>query len=324
MQSIESKAVDIFIKSSIDQELVHKLIVKTLQIIPCENEDINAINEKKRLPSLLKFLNKLIQSLNLNNGILMSTIVYLNRLKTKLPQNCKGLPSTRHRILLSCLILSIKFNNDFSLKNYDWLKLTNKLFNLKDINLMERQLLYLLNWNLFINEIELFNAFNRFLNPIKEKLLNNYRMKQYLNQQQHMHSPKNDSYPSSPSTPKSILSSSASPQSADSSSNSSPIKKHLIPNQLNYCQPDLSVNTRKSSNASISSSYSTNSSSPSESPSHYRNSSQSSFESLDTVPLDAITAKLCKQNVNPIIEMTALNEQYKLNQLLESFHQTTL
>lgn len=323
MESVESRAVDIFIKSTIDQDLVHKLVVKTLQIIPCESEDINVINDKKRLPSLLKFLNKLIQSLNLNNGILMSTIVYLNRLKSKLPQNCKGLPSTRHRILLSCLILSIKFNNDFSLKNYDWLKLTNRLFNLKDINLMERQLLFLLNWNLFINEIELFNTFNKFLHPIKEKLLNNYRMKQYLSQQQQIHSPKKDSMPSSPTTPNSVLSSSHSPQSAGSSNSSSPVKKQFIPNQLNYYQAQpLSVNTRKSSNSSIASSYTTFS--PTESPIHYRNASQSSLESLDSVPLEAIPTKICKLAVNPIIEMTALNEQYQLNKLLESFQQTTL
>lgn len=181
--SVELKSIEKFINSPVNPDLVHKVIIKTLQIIPCEPGNF----ETGQLPSLQKFLNRLIHCLHLNNGILMSTIIYLNRLQAKLPQNCKGLPSTRHRILLSCLILSIKFNNDFSIKNYDWLSLTNNLFNLKDINLMERQLLYLLNWNLFINEYETFNNFPRFLNPIRQSLVNNIKMNQYLSEQKRFH-----------------------------------------------------------------------------------------------------------------------------------------
>ena len=52
-------------------------------------------------------------------------------------------PCTRHRILLSCLILSSKFHNDSSPKNKHWAKYTDGLFNVKDINLMERQLISL-------------------------------------------------------------------------------------------------------------------------------------------------------------------------------------
>lgn len=315
MDSIETKSVEYFVKSSINQDLAHQLVVKTLQIIPCDNSDPKLVYESKKLPSLLKFLNKLINALNLNNGILMSTIVYLNRLKSKLPNNCKGLPSTRHRILLSCLILAIKFNNDFSLKNHDWLKLTNNLFNLKDINLMERQLLYLLNWNLFIHDLELFNTFSKFVYPIKEKLINNYRMKQYLAYQQKAHnSPVRASTPqsTSPTTPRSSLSSTASTSSYGSES-SSPTRHLQIPT---YHQPANTTSygpQRKSSNSSISSMSSGASSSPLGSPIQYQESpvSVESYESMPT-------------KVNPLIELTALNEQYELNKLLESFKHTSI
>lgn len=319
MNSIETKAVEQFIQAPVNQDLAHQVVVKTLQIIPCDNSDPKLIMESKKLPSLLKFLNRLITCLNLNNGILMFTIVYLNRLKSKLPNNCKGLPSTRHRILLSCLILSIKFNNDFSLKNHDWYRLTNSLFNLKDINLMERQLLYLLSWNLFIPDLELYNTFNKFLYPIKEKLVNHYRMKQYLAYQQKVQEASTTtSRQPSPKTPKSTFtpSRSSSPYGSYSGSTvtTDPSPKSL---QVPKYQPIncLSVPERKTSNSSISSMSSEGSqedfNSPLQSPVHYRQSSQSSIESLE-IPT----------KVNPIIELTALNEQYELNRLLERFKHT--
>ncbi|EGV63690.1 hypothetical protein CANTEDRAFT_114783 [Yamadazyma tenuis ATCC 10573] len=271
MDSVDSKAIELFIKSPIDQDLVQKVIVKTLQIIPCDKNSTVYVDDDKKLPSVSKFLNTLIQALDLNNGILMSTVVYLNRLKSKLPKNCKGLTSTRHRILLSCLILSIKFNNDFSMKNYDWLKLTNKLFNLKDINLMERQLLYLLNWHLLVNEFELFHHFSQLLCPIKDNLMNKYRMKQYLKQQQKLHA----------TSPKILASS---PQTGTGPFPAPPITPI--------------------------------SASPI--------SSQRSFESHPISSTFSTIRKSIPVDVNPLIELTALNEQYQLNKLLESFHHTTL
>ncbi|CAH6719161.1 PHO85 cyclin-1 [[Candida] jaroonii] len=315
MESFESKSVEIFIKSKIDQDLVHKLIVKTLQIIPCPNETKEYIQENKKLPSLQKFLNRLIDCLNLNNGILMFTMIYLNRLKLKLPNNCKGLPSTRHRILLSCLILSIKFNNDFSLKNHDWLKLTNRLFNLKDINLMERQLLYLLNWNLVVSEQEILLNFNKFLTPIKESLINNYRMKQYLSQQKKSpKSPKKSSTElSPPTTPVSMISSrsrSPSPNYTPNSQDYSPKTPiNTIKTNISSLNPTLNQEqSRKSSTSSISTISSVSSSSSFE----YSSYGQNSFSSIDNLEISG--------KVNPIFELTALNEQYELNRLLESFN----
>lgn len=311
MESFESKSVEIFIKSKIDQDLVHKLIVKTLQIIPCPNETKEFVQENKKLPSLQKFLNRLIDCLNLNNGILMFTMIYLNRLKLKLPNNCKGLPSTRHRILLSCLILSIKFNNDFSLKNHDWLKLTNRLFNLKDINLMERQLLYLLNWNLVVSEQEILLNFNKFLTPIKESLINNYRMKQYLSQQKK--SPKSPTRSSSelspPTTPVSMISSKSRSPSPNYTPNQdySPKTPNIIKTNITSLNPNLNQDQRRKSSTSSVSTVSSNSSTFEYSP-----YGQNSFSSIDNLEIS--------EKVNPIFELTALNEQYELNRLLESFN----
>lgn len=272
METIEAKAIEILVKSPLDHDLVHKVVVRALQIIPCPNETDQFIKENKKLPSLQKFLNRLIDCLNLNNGILMFTMIYLNRLKSKLPTNCRGLPSTRHRILLSCLILSIKFNNDFSLKNHDWMKLTNNLFNLKDINLMERQLLYLLNWNLFISEQDLFVNFNKFLTPIKDNLIQNRRMKQYLlEQKRQQHAEQCQEHIQEPQSP-----------SISSQESTTPYTPHTPYGS------DYSPSSRCSSVSTA-----------------YTSSPQKDYLDLPT-------------KINPIIELTALTEQYELNKMIES------
>ncbi|SGZ58586.1 CIC11C00000004480 [Sungouiella intermedia] len=185
VSSIDLKALNVFTLSTVTQDMIHKLVVKTLQVIPClEDKNKKTTSEGKPLPSLMTFINRLVRYTNVYTGTLMTTLVYLERLKQKLPKNAQGLPCTRHRIFLSCLILASKFHNDSSPKNIHWANYTEGLFSITDVNLMERQLLYLLNWDLRVSNEEMVSHLGKFLDPIKEDLIRSSKMRQYLQKQQ--------------------------------------------------------------------------------------------------------------------------------------------
>jgi hypothetical protein len=107
----------------------------------------------------------------------MSTLVYLNRLKSKLQPMAKGLRCTTHRIFLAALILSAKYLNDSSPKNKHWANysvISNDYyhfgFSRTEVNLMEKQLLFLLDWDLRITEEDLYCALDSFLAPIRDDI----------------------------------------------------------------------------------------------------------------------------------------------------------
>lgn len=184
VSSADLKALRIFIQGPVTHDMIHKLVVATLQVIPC-NEDKNskAVAGEKPLPSLMTFISRLVRYTNVYAGTLMTTLVYLSKLKLKLPKNAQGLPCTRHRIFLSCLILASKFHNDSSPKNVHWATYTDGLFSLKDVNLMERQLLYLLNWDIRVSNQDMISHLSKFLDPIKEELIKSAKMRKYLQKQ---------------------------------------------------------------------------------------------------------------------------------------------
>ena len=82
----------------------------------------------------------------------------------------KGMACTCHRVFLACLIMSAKNLNDSSPKNKYWARYTQGLFSLPEVNLMEKQLLYLLDWDLRVNEQDLYRHLQPFLIPIKIEL----------------------------------------------------------------------------------------------------------------------------------------------------------
>lgn len=126
------------------------------------------------LPSLEDFITRLVVSSNVQVPTLMSTLVYLNRLKARLQPMAKGLRCTTHRIFLASLILAAKYLNDSSPKNKHWASYSviatdayNFGFSRTEVNLMEKQLLFLLDWDLRITEEDLYRELDHFLAPIR-------------------------------------------------------------------------------------------------------------------------------------------------------------
>lgn len=150
------------------------------------------------LPTVDEFITQLVVSSNVQVPTLMATLVYLTRLKSKLQPMARGLRCTTHRIFLASLILAAKYLNDSSPKNKHWARYTHINsdaysfgFSRTEVNLMEKQLLFLLEWDLRISEQDLYRELDTFLDPLRvaivEKQARKMRLREEQRRQQETH-----------------------------------------------------------------------------------------------------------------------------------------
>ncbi|KAK1972048.1 cyclin [Colletotrichum sublineola] len=193
--------------------------------------------EDADLPTLEAFITQLVVSSNVQVPTLMSTLVYLTRLKSRLQPMARGLRCTTHRIFLAALILTAKYLNDSSPKNKHWATyshanndLSNFGFSRTEVNLMEKQLLFLLDWDLRITEEDLYSELDPFLAPIRAEIEAKHarRLARRRKQEEEMRRRQEEifnltTYPSPPSSRASSRSRQETPDHARTCSNGSSI-----------------------------------------------------------------------------------------------------
>ncbi|KAF2860075.1 hypothetical protein K470DRAFT_217840, partial [Piedraia hortae CBS 480.64] len=177
-------ALERFIRSPVTPEMITHLARHASRVIRCDGQaPVEAPltpphtppSSQSSLPPLPEFITNLVRQSRVRVSTLMTTLVYLARLRQRLPPNAKGIRCTAHRIFLAALILAAKYLNDCSPKNVYWAMYTNVPgypdfgFSNGEVNTMEVQLMGLLDFNLRISEHDLYWHLDPFLLPIREK-----------------------------------------------------------------------------------------------------------------------------------------------------------
>lgn len=202
MQSYNQAALNEFVMLPVSRDMISHLALQASKVIRCETHvTASSVSQHGQptppstppmdpadssLPPLETFITSLVHRSQVQVPTLMTSLVFLARLRARLPPVAKGMRCTVHRIFLASLILAAKNLNDSSPKNKHWARYTVVRgyegfgFSLAEVNLMERQLLFLLDWETRVTEQDLFEHLEPFLAPIRKQ----YEVAEQQQQQQ--------------------------------------------------------------------------------------------------------------------------------------------
>ncbi|GAA5843920.1 hypothetical protein JCM11251_002248 [Rhodosporidiobolus azoricus] len=108
----------------------------------------------KAAPQLGEFIAYALYRTRLPVHITHQALLLLTRLKQRYP-SARGTSTSPHRLFLSSLMLSSKISMDDTYSNKSWQVVGQGLFELREVNQMERELFAFLGWNVVVRDEEL-------------------------------------------------------------------------------------------------------------------------------------------------------------------------
>ncbi|GAA6043223.1 hypothetical protein JCM8097_000336 [Rhodosporidiobolus ruineniae] len=162
-------------RSPLTNRMVACIAEKTVDSVKCRPPPSNLITPPLTpgsapqpgdpLPPLDYFIKSVVRKSKCHVPTLLCTMVYLDRLKERLPNHARGCYTTRHRVFLAALIVAAKYLNDSSPQNKHWVRYSVH-FTPAEVNLMERQLLTIFNFDLRFTEEELLHHLRPLMEPV--------------------------------------------------------------------------------------------------------------------------------------------------------------
>ncbi|KAJ2723163.1 PHO85 cyclin-1 [Coemansia sp. Benny D115] len=110
-----------------------------------------ASSSRHLLPSIEVFVALVTGALGTKTAVLVTALVYVERLGKRLPRSATGAPDTPYRIFLAALLLAEKFWSDRSVAVKNLVAAAGGAFGQREIAAMERALLKLLGFNLYVS-----------------------------------------------------------------------------------------------------------------------------------------------------------------------------
>ncbi|KAI7904200.1 uncharacterized protein BX663DRAFT_550596 [Cokeromyces recurvatus] len=127
-------------------------------LLTCSTKPI--IHDGRPLPPLKEFIQHLYSNNNSSSSkkyipcsVKVFSLIYLLRLKSKLPNNARGGFDTPYRLLLAAILTSSKYLSETGtgLTSMHLSLLTDRIYTPKEINRMERSFLGLLRYDLWVS-----------------------------------------------------------------------------------------------------------------------------------------------------------------------------
>lgn len=105
------------------------------------------------LPPLDVFIANLFKRSQLPPCVCLVSLIYLQRLKSSLPQHARGDHDTPYRLFLAAILTASKFMCEAGsgLTSQALAEMTDYIYTSRDVNLMERSFLGLIKYDLFVN-----------------------------------------------------------------------------------------------------------------------------------------------------------------------------